>query len=405
MKISGTPRTGYGWALSLCLTLFALSTGCERLMSPAEIRASRARAEGPVTIGLTWPSTVSQGFDPGASFWAGAELASRELRGEAGLPRPIEVVLEKEDGTLQRSKEIAQRFAEDLDLVAMVGHRDAEVARMASVVYEDAGLVMMATGSSNRGLDRAGFERVFRLMPTDEELAARLAELAQAERLSPVLIVYANDPHGRAVANAFESRAEALGVKISERVSFESGAYRALAQALEESKAGGPRAVVLAERLPAAADVLELIRTAGLTVPVLATDDLDSPGVPALPAAQGVVVATPFTAATEGARDAAFVTAYTTKYGRAPDTWAHQGYLGVRLIAEAMIAAGSAEPAAISRALRSAEATSKTRVRFGARGEPLGRVLSVKRVQGREFVSGGAAMAPSAESSSESEQE
>lgn len=377
--------------------LLVLASGCERLMSSAEIRASRARADGPVTIGLTWPSTVSQGFDPGSSFWAGAELAVEGLRGEAGLPRPIEVVREREDGTLQRSKEIAQRFAEDLDLVAMIGHREADVAKMASVVYEDAGLVMMATGASNRGLDRAGFERIFRLMPTDEELAARLAELAQAEELSPVLIVYANDTHGRAVANAFESRAEALGVKISERLSFESGSYRALEQALEESKSSGPRAVVLAERLPAAADVLELIRKVGLTAPVLATDDLDSPGVPALPAAQGVIVATPFEAAT----DPAFVAAYQKKYGGLPDTWASQGYLGVRLIADAMIRAESAEPAAIARALRGegtrAPRGEGLRVRFGARGEPLGRPLAVKRVRGQRFEAGGAAEIPAEE--------
>ena len=242
---------------------------------------------------------------------------------------------------------------------------------MTSVSYEYSGVLMMAAGSSNRQLTRAGFERIFRLMPTDEELALRLADHASARGLSPVLIVYANDVHGRAVANAFESRAEAVGVKIADRLAFDSGALRPLERSLEEAKLIAPKAVLLVERMPAAKDIIVLLRRSGIDAPVLATDDLDDKAVLSLK--EDIVVATPLGGGDPSDVDVA--TAFQAKYGRAPDTWAAQGYLGVKLVTDAMARAHSAVPADVAAELRKAGL-----VKFSARGEPIERALAVKRV-------------------------
>lgn len=357
----------------LLLAAAIAGSGCERWQDDAEVRSARAtHGDAPLRLGLVWPATVSAAFDPGLGFWEGAELALE--RAGPTLPRPLLLQREIEDGTLATAKLIAERLAADPQVVAVVGHRDAEAARVTSVIYEYGGVLMMATGSAGRGLSRPGFERVFRLMPTDEELAAQLADHALAHQLSPVLIVYANDAHGRAVANAFESRAEAIGVKIADRLGFESGAPRSLDPGLEEARTSGPRAVLLAERMPAAAAVLERVRAAGLGVPVLGTDDLDTGTLPGLPGADDTVVATP-------ALDPAVAVAFQEKYGRAPDTWAAQGYLGVALVTEAMVRAHSADPARVAETLRA----DGGRIRFGARGEPLGRRLTVKRVVEKRF--------------------
>jgi branched-chain amino acid transport system substrate-binding protein len=364
------------------LPLLLLAGGCERFLDQAAVRSARAHHNGgEVRVGVAWPSERIGGFDPGLSFKEGVELG---LETEGSLPRKIVLVPATEDGTSGRAKAIAAGFAEDQDLIAVIGHRDADGAAIASVIYEYDNVLFVSAGSSDRRLGRAGFERTFRLMPTDEELGSALADYASEHRLKSVGIVYANDEPGRAMANAFESRTEAHRGTVS-RVSFEHGGIRALDRSLTEFAHNKVDAILLADRLPEAALVLTMIRNAGLAVPVLSGDGLDAPDLPRQPEAEGVVVATAFT---PGADGAGLVKAYRQKHTEDPDTWAAAGYDAIRLVAEAMIASQSAAPEDLARALRR-EGGFKTAagvLRFGTRGEAIGRTIRMKRVAGGHFV-------------------
>jgi branched-chain amino acid transport system substrate-binding protein len=274
-----------------------------------------------------------------------------------------------ESGGASGGKAMAESFSNDRDLVAVVGHRDAEVARIASTIYEYDNLVVIAAGSTNRRLSRAGFQRVFRLTPTDEELGTALADYASGHALFAIEIIYVNDDHGRTVANAFESRLEGRRSVVMDRIAFEHDALAGIERRVGSMLKAHLDAILVSDDLPEAAKVISLLRKAGIAVPILCDEGAGSPDLARLADAEGVIVAIP----SLPEQDHAFVEAYKKRYpDPAPGPWAAQGYDAIRVLGAAMIEAHSAAPEDVALALRRSEGFKTTGggLHFDARGEP-----------------------------------
>ena len=370
--------------LSLCGAIAA--TGCRQLHSDADERESRAsRDRGDVTIGVVWTSEAPDGFLDGVS------LAAERVNTDGGIMgRTLELLMRDDEGSLITGKIVAQELAENLDLVAVIGHKQSEVAMVTSVIYEYANVVMICPGSSSRRLARDGFRRVFRTLPGEDELGAALAALARQRGLRRVLIAYANDYHGRALANAFEARAEEHRIRVVERLSYDVGGARSFERSLGSVDDLGFEGILLAARMPDAADIMEMIRGRGFKEPVIAGVGLDDPSFVRLPKglSEGALVASVFHPDVDDREVAGFVRAFEAKYGKKPDTWAAQGYDAVRLLAEAMSIAGSTSPRLVSDTLRSLVGWhgATGRYRFNQRGEVAGKPVVHQKVQGGRLV-------------------
>lgn len=377
-------------------TLMALGSGCRQMTNEGQRRSSRAAsASGDVVVGVVWPLPDPRATQEGTQaeahdgrFWQGVDIASSRIEAEGGvLGRKLRLIRAEDDGTIARGKAVAQQLAEDLDVVAVLGYREPNVATVTSIMFEYANVVMIALGPSGGRLTRDGFHRVFRTLPTDEELASSLAGYAQDNGLKEILIAYENELYGRGIANAFEARVEENRISVVERIAFDRGATRGFEQRLKNVRGMRLDAVLLAARLPEAKEIIVALRKEGIAKPILGAGGLDSTALLGIPEAAGTVVASVFHPDAGDPETRAFAKAYREAYRREPDTWAAQGHDGVRLLAEAVKRGKASTPEAIAGALQEPEpwrgATGP--FRFTERGDVIERRVVFKRVQDGKF--------------------
>ena len=245
---------------------------------------------------------------------------------------------------------------------------------------------MLCPGTSSRRLARDGFRRVFRTLPAEDDFGGALAELARQRGQRRVLVAYANDYHGRALANAFEARAEEHRIRVVERLSYDVGGARAFECSLGSIDDLGFEGILLAARMPDAGDIVEMVRGRGFKEPIIAGVGLDDAEFLALAdgVAEGAPIASVFHPSVDDREVAGFVGAYEAKYGKKPDTWAAQGYDAVRLLAEAMSIAQSTSPSKVSDTLRALVGWhgATGRYRFNSRGEVVGKEVVYQRISG-----------------------
>jgi branched-chain amino acid transport system substrate-binding protein len=370
--------------MALLATLALAASGCAD-EAPAELRARRAaKARGDILIGAGGPWSTPDG----AALWAGMELATEEVRAAGGLlGRGLRLVRGDDLGSVEAGRRVAQSFADDPDIVAVIGHVDSSISLPAAVMYEYYGILMLSPFSTSPALTRQGFERVFRMVPDDALFGAQLARFAAARRLSRVMIYQAQTAYGSGLANAFERGCEELGIEVPDRLAYDSGSDEgSFARDCAYWKDGFSfDGIFVAGTVPQAAAFVRAARAAGIGATILAGDGLDSPEFPRLAgrAAEGAFVGSVFLPDDPRPRARAFAEAYERERGGPPDVNAAIGYDAVGLLAAAIRKAGSSVPDRIAEALRGAEGWEGVAgsYRFGRDGSLASRGIGVKVVR------------------------
>jgi branched-chain amino acid transport system substrate-binding protein len=252
--------------------------------------------------------------------------------------------------------QVAQEFADNLNMVAVIGHPTSTVSLATAVIYEYYGLLMLSPLASNPALTLQNRRLVFRNIPTDEADGVALAEHAARQGYRRVAIYYLQDDYSRGLANIFERRCYELGITIVDRLPYES--------IYQESDLAADfdlwqrqfqfDAILLAGLLPQAGEIIPLIRRSGITVPILSGGSLNNEQLlkVAGEAAEGVVVVSTFDPTAHQAEVADFIKAYDAKYGTVPDRNAAQGYDALHLLAHAIREGGSTVPETMAATLR-----------------------------------------------------
>ncbi|MCC3372460.1 ABC transporter substrate-binding protein [Cohnella sp. REN36] len=349
-----------------------------------------SRQTGDILVGVSWPFA-----DRNDGFREGLELALDEINRQGVLGSRIRLIEKDDKSSVTDGLAIAQAFANNPELMAVIGHRSSAVAVPASKVYDHAGLLLLAPSSTAPALTAGGADRVFRLIPDDAQIGSRMAAYANAEGFGNVAIFYANDEYGRGLANAFEDEAKATGMQIVDRLTDYKD-LNDLKRIVAKWKLLGCDAVFVAEVMPDGAQFVADLRRAGMKVPVIGGDGLDAAALAdsAGGAAEGTVVASIFDPFAESETVRQFVRSYEQKYGEAPLKWAAQGYDSLKLLAYALERAGSREPSKLAEALKQVKSWqgASGSHSFDGSGDVRGMPIILKRVQGGAFqyLTGGA---------------
>lgn len=331
-----------------------LAVGCRASHSPAAERVERAsRGVGDIVIGVAWPWAARKGV----RYGEGLDMAVDEINAAGGV-RGRQIVLRKEDDheAVDEGELVAQRLANDPDVVAVIGHLQSYVAVPASAIYDLSGLLMIAPTATDPELTAHGYSRVFRATFTDAEVGRQMAEFAARQGYRRIGIYYIRSDYGRNLANAFEERANDLGLTIPVRQSYEPNdpaGSDSFGPALRGWSDAGLDAIFLAGEVPSAARAIVAARAEGLTVPIIGGDAMSSGELISVAgsAAEGTVVATAFHADEPRPEVRRFTVAFEKRYGAAPDAGSALGYDVIRLLASAMERAGSSIPDSVASAL------------------------------------------------------
>lgn len=345
-------------ALATLAALGGLPAACGGPRDPAEARVERARdGRGEILIAAAWPWELRKEI----RYGEGLEMAVDEVNAGGGLAgRKLRVVRFDDQETIDRGGVIAQEIAANPDIVAVVGHLQSYITVQAANVYDQAGLVLVAPTATDPALTERGYKRVFRATFTDKSVGRQLADFVAERKLPRVAIYYIRNTYGRNVANAFEARAAQVGLSVVARSSYdpsEQANERTFERTLREWKVTEMDAIVLAGEVPSAAIFVAQARAQGVTVPVVGSDAMSSPGLMAVAgrASEGVMVASFFHPDEPRPEIKAFDAAFRKKYGVAPDAGSALGYDCVRLLVEGMRRAGSTVPDEVAEALHRLE--------------------------------------------------
>jgi branched-chain amino acid transport system substrate-binding protein len=336
----------------------SLLAACEGMRAPRDERKLRAaRPTGDVVIGAAWPWERRKNLQ----YRNGMQLAVDEVNSAGGvLRRPLRLVLDDDDESVDRGRLVAQRFSSNPDVMAVIGHLQSYVSEPAAAIYDAAGLVFIAPTSTGSSLTTQGYRRVFRTIFTDRETGEQMAEYAARRGYARLAIYYTRTVYGREIANAFEERGSELGLAVVVRQSFDPNVETVgltNSSLLTDWRGRDLDAIFIASDGGAAGAFIAQARRIGIKAPVLGADAVGTPELFASDArsVEGTVIAAPFhpDESREGVRR--FVSAFEARYGKPPDASAALAYDAVRVLAHGMTTAGTVDPDRVADALRHCE--------------------------------------------------
>jgi branched-chain amino acid transport system substrate-binding protein len=376
---------------AILMTLLMAMVSCSYSDDEDYLRTHRGtQTQGDIVVGAAapWAKIAEESL-----YWQGIEMAVDEINEGGGvLGRKLRIIKEDDEGSISKGRIVAQGFADNPDMVAVIGHYDSYMSLPISIIYEYYGLLMLtATCTATELTHREGFKHIFSIAPTDEAIARELAEFMKSRGYKRLMTYHVNDDYGRDLVNAFETRAAELDCVIVDRLSYDATCdEKYFRRDLEYWKRSFVfDAILLAGRAPLAVSFIKQARRVGITVPIVCGDALDSPLLLQLGGeeAEGTIVATLHHAEELHGETRAFNTAFVKRYGKLPDAWASQGYDAVKLLAYAMQKAGSTVPDKVAKTISSIKNWSGvTGVHsYNGTGEVIGKEVDLEIVRNGKF--------------------
>ena len=315
-----------------------LLTGCTQSAEPEEI-----------VIGVAWPFATNNNL-----FNEGIDLAVREINDKGGINGKELKLLKEDDGSeVVRGIIIARSFTENKSVRAVVGHRNSFVSIPASVIYEQAGLVMLSPASTAPQLTRNEYQYIFRIIPSDHEITRQLAGYLAQQGYRRMVIYYTADSYGAGLANSFESEANAQGITIVDRVFYYAG-LEDLRHLHKRWQAFGYDGVFIAGSVSEGASFIRDAGQAGINGPFFGGNALDSPLLAEIggQAAEGTVISSVFNPGSNRPEVKKFVADFLREYEQMPNSYAALGYDAVKMLAAAMEKAAGTNRSAVAEELR-----------------------------------------------------
>ncbi len=350
---------------------------------------AQALADGPITIAAIWP-WESRGM---LLYGEGLQLALDEVNGAGGpLGRPLVVLREDDHESVDRGRVVAQRLAQNHDVIAVIGHMQSYVSLPAAAIYDLSGLVHVAPTATDPRLTQQGYGRLFRITFTDRETGAQMADVAASRGYQRLAIYYIRNAYGRSLANAFEEQAIERGLVVADRQSYDpdtTTGNRTLTDILAAWRDLALDAIFVAGEPRQAATMIEAARAGGITAVMLGGDALGTIGFIERGgvAVEGTIIATAFHPHDQREEVQRFASGFRQQYGREPDASAALGYDAVHLITHGIEMARSAEPERVADALRTTRDWRGVtgRVTFTDAGELVDRSLGMVVVRNGSF--------------------
>jgi len=335
--------------VGLCVFLLLLAA-CEE--ADENIRAALASQElGPVRVALVWDDNRED------HFRKGAELAQDQINGREGISgRPLEfVAMDEASGDLnpRTGVMIGRAIAADPEIVAVIGHSDSKTAISASIIYEEAGILLINPAVTDRSLNEHGFSYVFSTIPDNELIGTQVATEAFSLGYRRIAVLNSRADEAFETTKAFAKQAAALGMTIVNQQSFfdQRQNFRDIIASFGYS---GFDALFLAARPESMEAIIRQSMEMNLRTPVI-LGSMVSPST--LRDALGnetsrITMPILFNPWVDDWRTKRFLREFEEKFEMSPDGWAAQGYDSVMMLADSMRDARSTVPLSVATFIR-----------------------------------------------------
>jgi branched-chain amino acid transport system substrate-binding protein len=289
----------------------------------------------------------------GTSIRDGVELAVEQLNAQGGINvdnagmKPVVLVVKDARSDPARGLELAHELIDE-GVHATVGADVSDVTLAIAPHFQEAQQILISPASSTPRLSDAG-DFIYRNFPSDDLEALNVADyIFNKAGLREAAVIASQSEFGLGQKSAFIQRFRTLGGRDVGQESFPANATpQQVAQAVQ-SIVDAP-AIYIAGYSEETAAVAVALREAGSEAALFGSGAVLSGSLVAAggEAVEGLIFPRPsFDPVSSDPAVRGFVSAFETKYGRMPDTYAAHGYDAVMILAQAIQEAGE-DPAEI----------------------------------------------------------
>ncbi|WP_366923921.1 ABC transporter substrate-binding protein [Metallumcola ferriviriculae] len=357
----------------LCIVIFLLLTGCTQIEENNEI-----------VIGVAWPFATNNNL-----FNEGIDLAVQEINSSGGIKgRELRLLKEDDGSELEKGMAIARSFTENMTIQAVIGHYNSFISIPVSAIYNNAGLVMLSPGSTAPALTKNGYKHIFRNIPSDDEIARQLAVYLADQGYRRMAIYYSDDDYGSGLANSFEDHARTQGITIVDRFNYYSSTED-LRRLNSRWQAFGLDGIFIAKIMPEGGQFIFDAGQAGINVPFIAGDGLDSPLLSEIggKAAEGTIIGSEFNPDIDRLEVKRFVTDFLNEYNEMPNSYAALGYDAVKMLAAAIAKSDLNNRSTVAKELMNLSRWSGAVGihEFDETGDDIGKLVVLKKLKDGKF--------------------
>ncbi|HIJ38860.1 MAG TPA: ABC transporter substrate-binding protein [Rhodospirillaceae bacterium] len=319
-----------------------------------------ARAADPIRIGaiedLSGPTArygtrIREGFD----------LAAQEINAKGGIlkGRPLEILYEDAAGTKDQAINGAKKLLARDKVSLLLGPTLSNQMFAVGPVAVERRVPIIGTSNTADGITDIG-EWVFRTSLPEADVIPVTLRKAQAKfNIKKVALMYANDDaFSKSGFEVFKVALEQAGIAIVTIESFGSKDTDFSAQ-LTKIKGLAIDAICVSALVEPASGVVLQARQLGIpqSIPIIGGNGFNSSKLAEIagPAAEGVMVGSPWFIAKPQTENVTFVNAFRKKYEHDPDQFAAQAYDTLWIVAEAFERAGGTDNEKLREALLKTE--------------------------------------------------
>jgi branched-chain amino acid transport system substrate-binding protein len=283
----------------------------------------------------------------------GARMAIDELNAKGvtigGKKAKFELLAEDDAGDPKQGTAAAQKLV-DSKVNGVVGHLNSGTSIPASKVYSDAGIPQISPSATNPKFTRQGYKTTFRVVADDVHLGGTLGRYAVTElKGKTIAVIDDRTAYGQGVADEFEKGVKEKGGTVAKR-EFTNDKATDFTAILTSIKATKPDVVFYGGMDAVAGPMIRQMKQLGITAKFMGGDGICSGELPKLAAgamADGQVVCAE-AGGVEGAQKTAmdkFKVDFKKKFNADVQIYAPYVYDATMVMVDAMVKAGSADPA------------------------------------------------------------
>ena len=351
--------------------------------------SSRDSNELTVKIGSAAPLSGPQAH-LGKDNENGARLAIDEANARGvmigGKKAKFVLIGEDDQADPRTATIVAQKFA-DQQVKGVIGHLNSGASIPASKIYADHGIVQISPSATAVAYTAQGFKTAFRVMTNDRQQGKVLGEYAVKKMgAKRVALIDDRTAYGQGLADEVEKAVKAAGGEVVAR-EYTSDRSTDFTAILTSIKGKSPEVVFFGGMDPQGAPIAKQMHGLGLKAKFLAGDGVQTHEFTKLAgtAAQGVTASMPGLPLDRMPGGKTFRERFNAKYGPIQN-YAPYAYDAVNAMIEAMVRAGSPEPAKYLPELAKLRFTGVTGdIAFDAKGDILSGAITLYQVKGSHW--------------------
>ena len=321
----------------------------------------------------------------------GAKMAIEELNAANltidGKPAKFELLAEDDAADPKQGTAAAQKLV-DAKVNGVIGHLNSGTTIPASQIYDAAGIPQISPSATNPKYTRQGYKAVFRVVADDVHLGGTLGKYAvESLKAKKVAVIDDRTAYGQGVADEFEKGAKAAGAEVVGR-EFTNDKATDFNAILTTIKAKKPDVIFFGGMDAVAGPMIRQMKQLGIKAKYMGGDGICSSELPKLAgdALADDMVFCAEAGGVEGEEKAAmekFRTDFKTKFGVDVQVYAPYVYDSVKVMAEAMKTANSADPAVYLPALKAIQYKGVTgNIAFDEKGDIKNGALTLMTYKG-----------------------